>query len=96
MARISDGSILKLNKDKKTYSFMSSKSEISNKYDFERLNNPYFTDITKRDFPRMKRIHDEYYEFLSWANRSDGHGGIKGGTIEEYRELKRNNEFRRS
>ena len=26
----------------------------------------------------------EYHKFVSWQTRSDGHGGCKGGTYEEY------------
>ena len=27
---------------------------------------------------------NEHYKFITWQNRSDGHGGVKGGTYEEY------------
>lgn len=28
--------------------------------------------------------NEEYCEFMSWHSRSDGHGGCKGGTYEEF------------
>jgi len=41
-----------------------------------------------KDEPRIRELHKEYLEFQKWHNRPDGHGGIKGGTIEEFRRLK--------
>ena len=37
---------------------------------------------------RIRKLHEEYLEFQKWHNRPDGHGGIKGSTIEEFRRLK--------
>jgi len=47
-----------------------------------------FKPCTKEDFKWLKEKHEEYYAWLSWTTRSDGHGGCKGGTIEEFRNRK--------
>jgi len=44
-----------------------------------------FKPCTKKDFKSLKEKKEEYYAWLSWTTRNDGHGGHKGGTIEEYR-----------
>lgn len=92
-ARPSDGTVFSLNEDGKTYSIEDSKvkwpKNSHHKYTQENLVAVDFYPVTKKDFPKLKKIHDEYYGFLSWHSRSDGHGGIKGGTIEEFRNLKK-------
>lgn len=47
-----------------------------------------FKPCTKADFKELAAKKKEYYEWLSWSCRSDGHGGSKGGTMEEYRNRK--------
>lgn len=92
-ARPHDGTVFSLNEDGKTYSIEDSKKEfpnnLHNKYTQKTLLTNEFYEVTKKDFPRLKKINKEYLEFMSWYTRSDGHGGIKGGTIEEFRELKK-------
>jgi hypothetical protein len=49
-----------------------------------------FVECEEDDLATLKEKKTEHYAFLSWYCRPDGHGGRKGGTIEEYREhLKR-------
>lgn len=43
--------------------------------------------ILESDFPKMEARSEQYYSFLSWHTRSDDHGGIKGGTFEEWLKL---------
>lgn len=90
-ARPSDGTIFSLNDDHKTYSIEESKKSHPHnfhyKYSQEHLLNVGFYKVTKKDFSKLRMIGDEYYAYLSWSTRSDGHGGIKGGTIKEFRNL---------
>jgi hypothetical protein len=47
-----------------------------------------FKPCTKADFKELAAKKKEYYEWLSWSCRNDGHGGCKGGTMEEFRNRK--------
>ena len=87
-ARKKDGEILVKN-DNGTYSFISSlKLNSISQYPAEAIvNNPNFMPIFESDFPTMEARSEQYYAFLSWHTRSDGHGGIKGGTFEEWLKL---------
>lgn len=57
-------------------------------YQYETLIACDFKPCTKADFKWLKEKNEEYYDWLSWSHRPDGHGGCKGGTIEEYRNRK--------
>jgi len=46
-------------------------------------NNYGFIPIDKSEL-KMYEHNKEYHKFVSWQGRSDGHGGVKGGTYEEY------------
>ena len=59
-------------------------------YEYEVLISYDFFPVTKKDFPELKKKSDLYYEYLSWSGRSDGHGGCKGGTFEEFLQMKKN------
>lgn len=61
---------------------------IGNTYTYKTLINVGFIPCTEDDFEWLKEKHDEYYEYLSWSHRSDGHGGVKGGTFEEFLKIK--------
>ncbi len=86
LARRSDGAILKENDDG-TFSFIDTHMVSAYRYDRKALTHAAFEEITERDFPFMENRKNEYYAYESWASRSDGHGGCKGGTIEEFRRL---------
>lgn len=43
-----------------------------------------FFPIDETEIEIYVKKNIEYHKFISWQNRSDGHGGIKGGTYEEY------------
>lgn len=90
-ARTSDGEILELNENG-TYSFTESKKRgHAHEYSPEIIeDNPNFEVITEEDFPRMAKRSEQYYSYISWSTRSDGHGGCKGGSFEEW--LKLNNQ----
>lgn len=52
---------------------------------FELLTNIYdFFPIEEGELEYYEVKHDDYMGFMSWQHRSDGHGGCKGGTREEY------------
>jgi hypothetical protein len=57
-------------------------------FTFENLTKNYgFFEINESDIEMYLQKQDEYSKFLSW-NRSDGHGGTKGGTYEEYLKMR--------
>lgn len=43
-----------------------------------------FFIINENDIEFYNKRNNDHYNFLSWQNRSDGHGGVKGGTYEDY------------
>lgn len=92
LARPDDGCVFSLNEDKCTYSTHVGKQDfpdnLHHQYDYNNLIASGFYSVTENDFKDLEKKSKEYYAFLVWRDRSDGHGGIKGGTIEEYRELK--------
>jgi hypothetical protein len=54
-------------------------------FTFENLTKNYgFFTIEESQIETYEQKHNEHYKFLSWQSRSDGHGGSKGGTHEEY------------
>ena len=61
-------------------------------YEYEVLKSHNFFPCTQEELPDVKKKHDFHYAYLKWAYRSDGHGGSKGGTIEEYKEYLRSKE----
>lgn len=91
LARPSDGEVFSLNEDKETYSSKYSKEKwpdnIHNEYSYESLLLYDFYEVQESDFDELKQKNKEYHEYMSWFTRSDGHGGIKGGTLEEFRNL---------
>ena len=56
-------------------------------FTYENLTENYgFFPITKDLIPHYEAKCSDYYKFLGWQHRNDGHGGGKGGTREEYDE----------
>jgi hypothetical protein len=54
-------------------------------FTFENLTNNYgFFPIDEEDIQLYENKNSEYNKFMIWSRRNDGHGGIKGGTYEEY------------
>ena len=47
-----------------------------------------FIPIKKSEIPNYEQKNKEYYEFINWQHRSDGHDGCKGGTYQEWIEYK--------
>ena len=43
-----------------------------------------FFGIDESQIPEYEEKNNEYHNWILWYNRSDGHGGIKGGTMDEY------------
>lgn len=56
-----------------------------------------FIPITEEELPEYEAKHEYHCGFNSWLSRSDGHGGCKGGTEEEYAKyLKRVEEYNKN
>ena len=56
-------------------------------FTYELLTTVYgFFPIDEDEIETYTKKSNEYHKFISWQRRSDGHGGIKGGTYEEYLE----------
>ena len=57
---------------------------VTHGYEYGVLMGSGFLPCTEDDFGWLKMKHEQYYDYLSWSSRNDGHGGCKGGTMEEY------------
>lgn len=54
-------------------------------FTFENLTVNYgFFAISEDEIEKYTKKFNLYYKWLAWSCRSDGHGGTKGGTMEEY------------
>ena len=54
-------------------------------FTLENLTNNYgFFPIDENQIPQHEKLNKLHHEFLSWQCRPDGHGGSKGGTMEEF------------
>lgn len=42
------------------------------------------------NWPEIMEKRDFYTRYMNWYTRSDGHGGSKGGTLEEFLQYERN------
>jgi hypothetical protein len=59
-------------------------------YNFEYLvDNFEFFPISEKELDIYKAKNKLYLLYTNWASRSDGHGGTKGGTMEEYLNTRR-------
>jgi hypothetical protein len=57
-------------------------------FTFENLTMNYgFIPINEGELEKYKELHEAHMNYIMWSRRSDGHGGTKGGTLEEYLEL---------
>lgn len=59
-------------------------NNLHHEYPVDTLLSHGFYPATEEDFPALEKKRQEYVAFTVWQNRSDGHGGIKGGTMEEF------------
>ena len=63
---------------------------IGNKYSYERLVDSFnFFPCTEKELKEIKKKNELYNKWISWTTRSDGHGGAKGGTFEEFLKLQK-------
>lgn len=54
-------------------------------FTFQNLSENYgFIPIDEEDIPYWEEKHQLYLDFMVWSCRPDGHGGRKGGTMEEF------------
>lgn len=57
-------------------------------FTFENLTKNYgFFAINENEIEVYEEKNTLHHKWLSWSSRSDGHGGTKGGTMEEYLKL---------
>ena len=93
LVRPSDYSIFELDSYNECYRIYSSDAKYSDgtrpnamdHFTLENLTDNYgFFAIKEKELDYYQKKNDEYYQFLSWKHRSDGHGGCKGGTYEEF------------
>jgi hypothetical protein len=83
IARTSDGEIFYLRESGK-YSMDDSKFP-SYEYEIEHLTEPSFEKVWEENHLNFWEERKKFYsDYIQWFTRSDGHGGRKGGTIEEY------------
>ncbi len=69
----------------KIYSGDDSSPQALSYFTFDNLTKNYnFFPIDERDVSIYKYFSNIYIDYISWACRSNGHGGVKGGTFEEY------------
>jgi hypothetical protein len=58
-------------------------------FTYENLTENYgFFPIDESEIEMYENKNKEYHDFINWHCRSDGHGGCKGGTYEEYLKIK--------
>lgn len=57
-----------------------------NEYDYQTLKSHGFFPCLEEELEEVERKSKFMMEYTQWASRPDGHGGSKGGTMEEYRE----------
>ena len=62
-------------------------NHVGHKYTYEVLKSHGFKPCDESEFKDLEAKHELYLAYNSWASRPDGHGGCKGGTIEEYLEI---------
>ncbi len=63
-------------------------------FTFDNLTKNYdFFSIEENELEVYESKNNEYCKFISWQTRSDGHGGIKGGTYEEYLDAKKRDDL---
>ncbi len=67
------------------------KDFLYNCYAYDTLFNLNFTPCKEEDLEGVKEKQKLYSEYQNWVTRSDGHGGIKGGTMSEFLKVKNNN-----
>ena len=59
--------------------------EASDNFTYENLTHNYnFFPIDEDKLSAYEYFGKIYVDFVSWQCRPDGHGGVKGGTYEEY------------
>ena len=97
LVRPDDFSIFELDESNGCYRYYSKTATYSDgtrvnamsHFTFDNLTKNYgFFPIEDSEVELYQKKSDDYYKFLSWQSRSDGHGGVKGGTYEEYLKLK--------
>lgn len=83
LVRPDDFAIFKLN-DEGLYN-QDERWAAQSHFTFQNLTENYdFFPATEEELPEWEKKHRLYMDWLLWHCRPDGHGGRKGGTMEEY------------
>jgi len=64
----------------------------NDRYTFEYLTECGFIPINENELKIYEDKNQLYCDWLNWYTRPDGHGGSKGGTMDEYLLMMRNKE----
>jgi len=84
LVRLDDWAIFIQNEDG-SYSHEHSRMAEPYKYkEIDLLSLGGFSAIHESDLPDIREKQKIYSQFMEWHTRSDGHDGIKGGTMEEF------------
>jgi hypothetical protein len=90
LVRPDDFSIFETDPLNGCYRIYHTKETVNRPHAYEHFNFKNLTEnygwfpIKKKDIPIYEEKCDFHYGFVSWQCRNDGHGGTKGGTMEEY------------
>ena len=60
------------------------KDYLFNCFSYKDLINVNFFHCEEKDFPEIIEKQKLYSEYQNWSSRSDGHGGVKGGSFEGF------------
>lgn len=83
LVRPDDFSVFMLRNDLGEYSLNEHSSHY---HKYKLLVDLGFYPTTQEKLPELKKKSELYYKWLTWRNRPDGHGGVKGGTFKKYLE----------
>jgi hypothetical protein len=64
------------------------KDYLFNCFSYKDLINVNFFPCEEKELPEIIEKQKLYSEYQNWISRSDGHGGCKGGTFEEFLKTK--------
>jgi hypothetical protein len=55
-----------------------------NTYSYDELIGFGFIECQKEELQEVAEKHELHFDYISWSGRPDGHGGAKGGTMDEF------------
>jgi hypothetical protein len=88
LARPTDHTIFERQKNGMYRHLLDKKHYSGHDYSYEKLIECEFYPCEESELSKIREKSKMYYQWLSWHTRSDGHGGIKGGTMEDFLKLR--------